>query len=188
VTQAHTTQEFDGQTVPGTYLLWREQLAFMEVGIKGGLISTLISGLMLPFSIAVVQQLLPIFGTFEPTLLDKLFAVVLGVSFQLCYNIWMAVNLSTSYIGIWCKKAIKAIYGGLLVGTIVAVLNLFVLYHWLYFNIIPDWLARFNVKTGISHVLLVSAWMMPVLAVFTAVVSSAIFFYGARRAGRNAGG
>jgi hypothetical protein len=205
--QMYATQELDGQSVPDNYLLWRELLGFMEVGIKGGLISTLISGLMLPFSIAVVQQLFPIFGTFEPTLFDQLFAVVLGVSFQLGYNMLTAVNLSTCYIGIWCKKAIRAIYGGLLLSKSVVVFGLFILYHWLYFAITPERLAEFHTRvkdlytilmipTGVArhieywllevrHVLLVSAWMVLALTVFTAVISLTIFAYGAHRAGQS---
>lgn len=201
--QMYAAMEREGQPLPEEYLLLRERVGFAEVGLKGGLGSTLISGLMLPLSIAVIQHLFPIFGTFEPSWFDQTFALILGVSFQLGYNMVTALNLAACYLGAWCRKAIWALYGGLLLGKGLVVFFLFWFYHWLYFILTPALLHRWFTKSefvlklflitpqgaqhlerwilAVRHVLLISAWMVLALTAVTSLIAIVILFRGARQ-------
>ncbi|MEW6542496.1 MAG: hypothetical protein AB1411_02670 [Nitrospirota bacterium] len=205
--QMYANMERDGQPLPESYLLLRERMSFMEVGLKGGLVSTLISGLTLPISVAVIEQLFPIFGTTHPSAFDQMFALLLSVSFALGYNIVTAMNLSACFIGPWSKKAIYALYGALFTGKALVVVGLFWFYHYLYFFLTPNRLGLFVEKTQfiqklllltpgtvghltawilqIRHAFLIAAWLVLVLTTLTAVVSIVIFLLGQHRIQRD---
>lgn len=208
--QMYANAERDGFAMPESYLLMRERLAFLEVGLKGGLVSMGISGLLQPLNLAVVDRLFPIFGTLEPSAFDQAFALLLGVSFSLAYAVMIAVNVSACYIGAWCRAAIRALFGGLILGKVIALAGLFWLYHALYLAMTPERIAWLMHQTeflqrlllispvgssrlhhwllDIRPLFLISAWLLVAFTVLIGAVAGAVFYVGLRRQRRELAG
>jgi hypothetical protein len=203
--QQHAAAERDGFPQPASYFLLAERAAFVEVGLKAGIAGMVANGCLQPVSLAVVDHLFPIFGTWTPTWFDQLIALLLGTSLQLAYALLVAVNLGPCYLGAWCREAIRMIYGGLIAGKVIMLIGWFWLYHALYLLLTPERIARWlenhsflvqkllmisadrAVYVGawllaLKPLLLTSAWLLLALTLLSGALSGMVFLWIARRA------
>lgn len=157
--QQHAAAERDGFPQPASYFLLSERAAFVEVGLKAGLAGMAANGFLQPITLAVIDHLFPIFGTWTPSWFDQLIALLLGASLQLAYALLVAVNLAPCYLGAWCREAIRMIYGGLLAGKVIMLIGWFWLYHTLYLLLTPERIARWleNNSFLVQKLLMISA-------------------------------
>jgi hypothetical protein len=133
--QQYYVVERSGSTISDDFLTFKGKLSFFEVGFKVSAVSTLISILLTPVAIGVVQRYIPIFGSYQPSLFDKVFAMVLALSFSSGYGLIMTV-LGKYYIGSISKAAIRNLLGGLIVGSVFKVAVAFILFHFIYFVVL----------------------------------------------------
>lgn len=133
--QQYYVVERSGSAIPEDFFTITGRLAFYEVGFKGGLISGLVSTLLSPFAIGVMEKYIPIFGDTNPTLFDAIFAFFLSISFTLGYAIFYG-SLGKYYVGAVSKAAIKNLLSGLASGAILKMFIAFVGFHFLYFKVL----------------------------------------------------
>jgi hypothetical protein len=184
--QQYYVVERGGSTIPADFLTTKGKLGFFEVGFKGAFLSGLVGALFTPFAIGVVEKLIPIFGSREPSYFDQAFALMIAVSFSAGYAIMLS-TVSRCYIGEISKAAIKNLVGGFAAGAMLKALLAFLLFHFLYLFLTPDRLVRI-----LSHmtmlvppealngwyiwlwnfrsVFLVSAWFVVVTTVLTIMI------------------
>lgn len=146
--QQYYVVERSGSTIPEDFFTISGKLAFFEVGFKGGFISGMISALLTPFAIGVVERYIPIFGTYETSLFDRIFAFAIALSFTLGYAFFFA-NLGKYYIGGITKSAIKNLLGGVVTGATLKMFIAFMGFHFIYFVLLDphrlaDWLLKLS--------------------------------------------
>ncbi|MDI3467623.1 MAG: hypothetical protein OJF50_006444 [Nitrospira sp.] len=134
--------ERTGNPIPEHFLLLNEKIAYFDVGLKGGWADALVTLFLVPLSMGVIDHVVPIFGSSNPSVMDQTFSMLIGVSYMLGYNILMAFNLGRCLFGPVCRHAIWQLYGGFVAGSVLKMLLVFFLYHFLYVKFTPEFLSH----------------------------------------------
>jgi hypothetical protein len=144
--QQYYVVERSGSLIPEDFFTIGGKLAFFEVGFKGAFLSGLVSALLIPFAIGVFERYIPIFGSYEPSLFDQFFALILSISFSIGYAIFIA-SVGKYYIGVITKSAIKNLFVGFTTGIFLKLVIVFILFHSIYFFVLePYSLAKTLMK------------------------------------------
>ncbi len=109
-------------------------LSFFEVGLKAGLLSGVITGVMTPLMMAASENLITVFGAFEPSLFNRLFSIALTITFPISYALFIFMSLTKSYAGNITRRAINNLVGGVSSGTIVKTIIVVLLFHFMCFH------------------------------------------------------
>ena len=118
------------------FLSIQQRLDFFSVGVKNAFTHFLFTLLFTPISVAVLHNLIPIFGDRQPNIFDEAYAVLLSFSMSLGFGVFLA-NLKDCYVGNITKGMIKNLFGGLVVGELFKDLIIAAIYGWLYITITP---------------------------------------------------
>ena len=110
--------ELGGCMIKSRFLTTKQRLEFMEVGFRSSFASGIVSALLTPIAIGVIEQYIPMFGDTSPTLFDTYSAFLLALSFSLGYAIFMA-KASTCFIGEYTRAMVLNLLGGMIFGAIV---------------------------------------------------------------------
>ena len=129
--------ELGGCMIKSRILTTKQRLEFMEVGFRSSFASGIVSALLTPIAIGVIEQYIPMFGDTSPTLFDKCSAFLLALGFSLGYAIFMA-KASTCFIGEYTRAMVLNLLGGMIFGAIVKAVVVFIAFHFLYFKIFTD--------------------------------------------------
>ncbi len=130
--QQYYVVERSGSPIPEDFFTIGGKLAFFEVGFKAAFLSGMVSALLTPFAFGVIQRYIPIFGSYEPSLFDRVFALVLATSFSVAYAIFLA-STGRYYIATISKAAIRGLLAGFIVGALLKMVIIFILFHTIYF-------------------------------------------------------
>ena len=142
--------ERTGMEIPPHFLLLNEKVGLFDVGLKGGWADTLVSAVYIPLSVGVMDRVIPIFGSSDPSLGDQLFALLIGLSYTLGYNILMAFNLGACYFGKVCRNAIWQLYGGFVSGSMIKMFAIFFIFHLVYWRVTPEVISHVLTSTYIA--------------------------------------
>jgi len=196
--QQYYVVERSGSTIPDDFLTFGGKLAFFEVGFKSGFVSGLIAACLTPFAIGVIEKYIPIFGSTDPSLFDRIFAFVLALSFSAGYAFFFA-HLGKYYIGGISTAAIRNLISGVIAGALLKMLMAFIGFHFAYFVLLePDrlagwllklqWLAKYDALNATYQwlldfrpVLLISAYFVVFTTLFTLAVPLAGIFLVSRK-------
>ena len=151
--------EMGGCIINSRFLNTKQRLEFMEVGMRSSLVSGMISAVLTPIAVGVLERHIPIFGDTTPTLVDQGAALLLAVSFYVGYAIFIAKS-ATSYVGEYTRSMVRNLLGGMTLGSAIKVFVVFVAFQSCYFFIMKDqylaWLAsqcyrvRFKQETAVK--------------------------------------
>lgn len=131
------TSEKGGSLIDEKFFVLDRKFEFFEVGFKGAFISGLISAALSPLAIGVVQKMIPIFGTSEPSAFDKSFVFLLAIGFSLGYALFIG-SAGRFYTGRITKTMIRNLLGGAIVGSILKAVIAFLFFHFIYLVILKD--------------------------------------------------
>ena len=129
--------ELGGCIIPARYLTTMQRIEFFEVGFRSAFVSGVITALLTPVAIGVLEQYIPIFGDLSPTVIDKFSAFLLALGFWLGYAIFLA-KASTSFIGGYTRSMVLNLLSGVVIGAIFKAVLAFVIYHFLYIKVLTD--------------------------------------------------
>ena len=68
----------------------KQQIEYFEVGFRGSFISGLITAVITPLAIGVVERRIPVFGSTTPSDFDRIFVFLLAFGFWLGYACFIA--------------------------------------------------------------------------------------------------
>lgn len=140
--QQYYVVERSGSPIPEDFFTIGGKLSFFEVGFRAAFLCGIISALLMPFAFGVVERYIPIFGSYNPSLFDRIFALVLSVSFSIAHAVFIAFA-GKYYIGSISKAAIKNLLGGFICGALLKMIIAFILFHTIYFFFLsPEFLSR----------------------------------------------
>lgn len=138
--------ESKGSPLPQNFFTIKNKLEFYMVGFKSAFISGILSALFLPVSFGVLAKLIPIFGSYNPTLFDKIFVFIFALSFSLGYAVFVG-RVGKFYTGNFAKAMIKNFIGGVVTGALLKIVIVFLLFHFIYIVALkPD-----NVAYALSY-------------------------------------
>jgi hypothetical protein len=87
--------------------------------------------------VGVIERCVPIFGSYDFTLFDQVFAVALALSFAMGYSLILA-SIGRYYIGKLSKRAINWLMAGLTVAGALKIVIAFVFYNTLYASVLDE--------------------------------------------------
>lgn len=180
--------EKGGAIIDPSRLTTPVRLEFMEVGFRGSFVSGLVTALLSPLAIAVLDERIPIFGTMNPTMFDKFCGLLLALVFSFGYALFLS-NVATRHLGGYSRAMINNLLGGVTAAGVIKALVVFIGFHVIYFKLLTDqnvagFLKRlmsfklpydsaisiFNWVRETKGILITSAWFVVVTtAIFIAI-------------------
>jgi len=148
--EQYAAVERQGTPIPETFLLLNQKISFFDVGLKGGWADALVTFFFVPLSMGVFDRVVPMFGSTSPTSSDQVLSMLISISYMLGYNILMAFNLGRCFYGTVCRQAIWQLYGGFVTGSVLKMIIVFFIYHFLYVKLTPEFLSHLFVNTYIA--------------------------------------
>lgn len=146
--------EIGGCIINSRFLTTKQRLEFMEVGVRSSLVSGMISAVLTPIAIGVLERHIPIFGDSSPTFLDQSAALLLAVSFYVGYAIFIAKS-TTCYIGEYTRSMVRNLLGGMTLGSTIKAVAVFLAFQTLYFYGLKDkylaWIASQFFRLRLKH-------------------------------------
>jgi len=163
--------ELGGAVIRQDFLTTKQRLEFFEVGFRSAFLSGLVTALLAPLAIGVIERHIPVFGSCSPNLFDTLFALLLAVGFSLGYALFLAISC-TKFIGHFTRAMILNLLGGVVSGALLKALVAVIFYHFLYLFALSDahlnWVALKLYDTALSPqaVQRIFAWVAEFRATF----------------------
>lgn len=177
-------QEKRGAILSAGFFTMKQQIEYFEVGFRGSFISGLITALITPLAIGVVERQIPVFGSTAPSLFDRFFVFMLAFGFWLGYSCFIA-RAASLYIGPYTRSMIRSFVGGVIVGAIGKMVIAFIAFHFLYMvllskNHVLQLLLMLGKHLKTDSFIAIYGWIMdfrPVLIVsaYLIVLSTIVF-------------
>lgn len=106
---------------------------YMEEGMKHSFLAGIGMLFTAPLSFGVLEKVVPVFGTWNPSFLDIVFALLLSALPLVVTAVFLSYIFAESYYGNGTSKAIKFLTMGVYTGGIISALIGWALLHFLYF-------------------------------------------------------
>lgn len=116
----------------------KARLEFFEVGFKGSLLSGLVTAMLTPLAVGVIEEHIPVFGDIAPTPFDKAFVFMLALGFNIGYALFISRVAKYHYLGVYTRPMVRNFYSGVLVGAGLKAFLSFIFFHFLYLKILKD--------------------------------------------------
>jgi len=130
-------QEKRGSILSAGFFTLKQKIEYFEVGFRGSFISGLITAMITPLAIGVVERMIPVFGSTSPTTFDKCFIFLLAFGFTLGYACFIA-RASSLYIGPYTRSMIRNFVGGVITGAVCKMIIAFIFFHFLYMVVLTE--------------------------------------------------
>lgn len=130
------------EPIPEKFFTIKQRLEFMEVGFKSAFLSGMFTAFLSPFMIGVFEKIIPVFGTYNPSIVDQIYVFLLTVGFALGYGIFISRMAKCYRYGV-SKEMAKNIMIGLWTGGLLKMFFVFLLFHFIYFQVLsPEWCQK----------------------------------------------
>jgi len=137
--------ELGGCIIKSRFLNTQQQLEFMEVGFRSSFVSGIISVILTPIAIGVLEKYIPMFGNTEPNVLDQFSALLLALSFYIGYALFIAKS-AKSYIGEYTRLMVLNLLGGMTGGAVLKAVLAYIAFQTAYYYIASEshifWVAQ----------------------------------------------
>ncbi len=161
--------EHEAGPLPADFFTLKEKIEFTGVGFKSVIASALVSLFFTPIFIGVIEKHIPIFGSYDPSFVDKVFAFILTAVFTLGYSLFLATKTPRYYIPNVCRSAINLLLSGMSIAAIVKMVIALIFYHTLW--AIPDgtwarWLLHLKGYVSLETLDTIFRWWVSFKPVF----------------------
>jgi hypothetical protein len=177
-------QEKRGSILSSGFFTLKQKIEYFEVGFRGSFISGLITAMITPLAIAVVERMILVFGSTSPTTFDTCFIFLLAFGFTLGYACFIA-RAASLYIGPYTRSMIRNFVGGVITGAVCKMFIAFIFFHFLYMVVLSEnhvirILLRVRKYMKMDTFIAIYQWIMefrPVLltASYLIVVTTTVF-------------
>lgn len=198
--EKYSAMDRRGSQIPERFFTTKNRIEYFEAGFKGSLISGLVTALLAPLAIGVIERMIPVFGDKEPTAFDKGFVFLIALSFSIGYAVFTG-GMGRYYNGNFTRVMIKSFVSGSIAGAILKMVLAFIFFHFLYLAVfVEDRIASVvyvfrswadpgyleNIYQWLVHfrpVLLISAWFIvltTLIFIMVPVISIGLTLYRER--------
>lgn len=133
------TQELRGiaDTLDENFYTTKDRLVAMEVGFRQTFLSGLVTALMSPIAIGVLEKMIPVFGSPEPTALDNFFVFSLTLSYLIGYAYFLGFA-TTRFFGGYTHMMVKSMMAGIFSSAILKMVIVFVFFNFMYIKVMTE--------------------------------------------------
>ncbi len=131
------TQETRGVLLDGGFFTTKDKLVYMELGFRSTFLSGIIMALLTPFMIGVIEKMIPIFGTAEPTLIDKAFMLLLTLSYLIGYGYFLGWA-ARSFYSEYTHSMVKNLLSGIIGAAVLKIVIIFLAFHFIYIKVLTE--------------------------------------------------
>ncbi|MBI5178198.1 MAG: hypothetical protein HZA04_02955 [Nitrospinae bacterium] len=121
--------------LPDEWFTSQSRIDFWNVGFKAALAGGLVGSVFIPLAIGVLEKNIPVFGSWQPTVIDELLVFILAVSFHIGYGL-LLYSLGRYYVGTVTRAMVNNLMTGVLTGAATKGVLVFLLFHYLYLKVI----------------------------------------------------
>ena len=129
--------ELGGCIISSRFLNIQQRLEFMEVGVRSSVISGVISVVLTPIAIGVLEKYIPMFGNTSPNPIDQFSALLLALSFYIGYAAFIAKS-AKNFIGEYTRSMVRNLLGGMTLGAVMKTILAYIAFQTIYFYIITE--------------------------------------------------
>ncbi len=120
----------------------KQRIDFFAVGARNALLHFLFTLVATPITIAVLHNLIHLFGDRNITLFDEIYALILSFSLSIGFGVFLS-TLKECHVGVISKAMINSLFGGLIFGETLKFGLSAAIYAVLYLSITPDNVVAF---------------------------------------------
>jgi len=131
------TQEQNGMDLPGGLFTTKDQVIYFELGFRSTFASGLIMALLTPLSMGVLEKMIPIFGSADPSAFDTFYVLLLTLFYLIGYGFFLGVGVRSFY-GEYTHSMVKNLLGGIAAAAALKVFIVFLLFHLIYIKILTQ--------------------------------------------------
>jgi len=170
------SQERGGMVLDGGLFTIKDTILFMELGFWGTFKSGLIMALFTPLTIGVLEKMIPIFGSLNPSAFDKFYVMLLSLMYLIGYGYFLGIG-AKSFFSEYTHKMVTNLLQGIVCAALLKVGIVFLLFHSIYILVwTPEHLLRLVAfltrYISIEHLAQPYKWLLDFRPVF---ISSAWF-------------
>lgn len=126
----------------GNFFTTKQRIDFFSVGLRNAFLHFFFTLLITPISIAVLHNLIHLFGDRKITTFDEIYALILAFSVSIGFGVFLT-TLRECYLGVISKAMIKNLFGGLVFGEAVKIALTAIIYAIIYNSITPESVVSF---------------------------------------------
>jgi hypothetical protein len=134
-------------SLPDGSLPLQPRITFIDVACKNAAMMTLFTFLTAPFSIAVVEKIMPAFGNTNPSLIDKIYVYLFSSGPAIAFACLITSVISKTYTGKVTKSVVNRFTSSYVVTKILV--SLFMLY--LFYVAAASWFTPDHVWNALSY-------------------------------------
>ena len=140
------------------YFSIKQKLDIFILGLRNSLINGIFTVIFAPFSIGVIDNLIPMFGYKTTNFFVNIYSLILMFGISLSFGLFLR-SLRTAYVGVISKLMIKNLMAGLTAGEIIKALIAILLYSYLFIQMsnknliaIAKWLyVNFGIQISVTE-------------------------------------
>lgn len=138
------------EPIPENYLTIANRMDFFMVAMKNSLLTGMIGIILIPFSLAILDKLIPVFGDARPDFFDNIYAIVLLFGPSVAYGSFISM-IAKCYVGNITKGMIKQFMSGLYTGELTKAGLISIFFIYIYEKITPSLILK-NVQWLSLHI------------------------------------
>jgi hypothetical protein len=132
------TQEVEkGLEMPPGLLTTKERLMFTELGFRSTFASGLVTALLTPITIGVLEKIIPVFGSSTPTAYDNMFVLILTLFYQIMYACFLGHGVRCYYRE-YSHLMVKSLLSGITMAAVIKAGIAFILFHFIYIVLLTE--------------------------------------------------
>jgi len=128
------------------------RLSFLDVGFKNGAITTAITFLLAPITILAVNHIIPVFGSKDPHLIDRVFVYAFASAPAVALTLLIAFVSAKTYRGQVTKSLINGLLFSYAATKIIISMILMGVMYYIYLRVLTEQ-AVYNISDTVQSVM-----------------------------------
>lgn len=130
-------QEKNGMELPEGLFTTKDQVIFLELGFRSTFFSGLVMALLTPFSMGVLEKMIPVFGTTDLSAFDTFYVLLLTLFYLIGYGIFLGIGVR-SFHSDYTHNMVKNLLQGIAIAAALKVVIVFLLFHFIYIKVLTE--------------------------------------------------
>lgn len=130
-------QEKNGMDIPEGMFTTKDQVIYLELGFRSTFFSGLLMALLTPFSMGVLEKMIPVFGSTDLSAFDTFYVLLLTLFYLIGYGVFLGIGVR-SFHGDYTHSMVKNLLQGIAMAAALKVIIVFLLFHFIYIKLLTD--------------------------------------------------
>lgn len=131
------TQEKNGMDLPGGLFTTKDQVIYLELGFRSTFFSGLLMALLTPFSMGVLEKMIPVFGSTDLSPFDTFYVLLLTLFYLIGYGVFLGIGVRCFHSE-YTHAMVKNLLQGIVAAAALKVVIVFILFHFIYIKLLTD--------------------------------------------------